>query len=607
MRRLDQHGRPQIRARKLIINLKKTTSNVTTKDFFHSKYETIKMPKNCLKYLIVLAVIYLLVRTCDCAKNQVKKFKRKVDDIDLKQNNLLQQNVVRNSTNNERSRGFFTPGLFSLGKVLNFFPVGGERECQPAGFTVARAGICLNAYDCRQRDGKAAGDCAHGLGVCCVFEVTCGGVVQNNLTYFLSPGFPELWSGERDCDITIEKTHAGITQLRVDFVHFTIGQPNRTTGECDEDAMTLGEGSGKVVICGQNHGQHLYYSLSSGSEVREAGELPSAKSTKLSIRMRGSEMPRLWLLRLAQMPLAYSAPHDCLQYFTNNNGTIKTFNFAINGRHLAGQEYRACIRRNVGFCAVRYVPCDSRSFRIGPGGNAPFVMDLAGVMQQEQLMPVNDAQVQDEEEGSGADPQMAPVVEANVAPPSLASRIWSFIWPSWLWGQSRGARTWGWSRWSPYAQHYTKEDDKFRYYGYGNFGVGLQGYGRLRCTDRITIPCENEYFVSHYTKEDDKFRYYGYGNFGVGLQGYGRQRCTDRITIPCENEYFVSSTSYIPGVCDPHHCGDSFCPGSGSDCRVETSISPFAVSVHFGPPQRKRSPEENIGACLRYTQLPCDG
>lgn len=59
-------------------------------------------------------------------------------------------------------------------------------------------------------------------------------------------------------------------------------------------------------------------------------------------------------------------------------GTIMTFNFAINGRHLAGQEYRACIRRNVGFCAVRYMPCDSRSFRIGPGGDAPVLMDPAG-------------------------------------------------------------------------------------------------------------------------------------------------------------------------------------------------------------------------------------
>lgn len=62
----------------------------------------------------------------------------------------------------------FLGGLLSFSKVLNFFPVGGERECQPSGYHVAKAGICLNAYDCRQRDGQSAGDCAHGLGVCCV-------------------------------------------------------------------------------------------------------------------------------------------------------------------------------------------------------------------------------------------------------------------------------------------------------------------------------------------------------------------------------------------------------------------------------------------------------
>lgn len=67
------------------------------------------------------------------------------------------------------------------------------------------------------------------------------------------------------------------------------------------------------------------------------------------------------------------------------------------------------------------------------------------------------------------------------------------------------------------------------------------------------------------------------------------------------------SDFYNAGVCDPHHCGNTFCPGQNfKNCRVETSITPFAVSVHFGPPSIKRSPEENIGMCLRYTQLPCE-
>ncbi|XP_047992050.1 uncharacterized protein LOC125230849 isoform X2 [Leguminivora glycinivorella] len=504
--------------------------------------------KSMFKKCLLFAVIFLM---CTCEGR--RKIKRKVESFSDVSNSLKWN--VKNSSDVETSRGFFPPGgLFTLGKVLNFFPVGGERECRPTGYKTARAGICLNPYDCRQRDGQSAGDCAHGLGVCCVFEVSCGGVVQNNLTYFISPGFPELWTGEKDCSVTVEKTHAGIMQLRIDFVHFTIGQPNRLTGECDEDAMIVGEGDNEFRVCGQNHGQHIYYTLPTDSEKRDSDdELPSSASTKITVRMRGTDMPRLWLLRLAQMPLAHSAPHDCRQYYTGNNGTIRTFNYAVNGRHLANHEYRACIRKNSGMCSVRYSPCDNRSFRIG---GAQQLDDVVG----DEMMPVNEVQTQEDEmEGSGADPQIAPGVQATPAP-SMASRIWSYIWPSWLWQ----ARTLSW-HWSPYAQHFAlPEDDKIRYNGYGKFGEGLQG-------------------------------------------GYGRLRCKDRITIPCENEYFVSSSILMSGVCDPHHCGSSFCPHKNPrECHVDTSITPFAVSVHFGQPSRKPNPEENIGACLRYTQMPCE-
>ncbi|KAJ8715312.1 hypothetical protein PYW08_005293 [Mythimna loreyi] len=490
-------------------------------------------------YRVIFVVILVLLRNADC-RSTIDKFKR-TSGVQHAWNHL--QSAEKNATLKEQGRGFFG-GLFALGKVLNFFPVGGERECQPEGHNIAKAGICINQYDCRQRDGRASGDCADGLGVCCVFEVSCGGAVQNNLTYFMSPGFPELWGGDQDCNITIEKTHAGIMQLRIDFLHFTIGQPNRTTGDCDEDAMILGDGDSKFTLCGQNHGQHVYHTLSTGSEKREDGDLPGTKAITLTMRMRAGDMPRIWLMRFAQMPLANTAPHNCLQYYTNDNGTIKTFNYASNGRHLASQDYKACIRRNTGFCSVRYAPCDSRSFRIGPGSGTPLVMDPADT-QQEEMMPADDTQTQEDEmEGSGNDPQMD---DPQPSQPGLISR----------------GRAASWSRWSPYTQHYPDEDDRFRYFGYGNYGIGPLGFGR--------------------------------------------QRCDDRVTIPCENEYFISSSYFGAGVCDPHHCGNTFCPGKQRrDCHVETSITPFAVSVHFGPPTVKRSPEENIGMCLRYSQLPCD-
>ncbi|XP_060804997.1 uncharacterized protein LOC106137780 [Amyelois transitella] len=593
------------------------------------------MPTNFLKCLVVVVVILVLIDTCGGGK-VVKNKKRKVNKrSDVVKKTETAGKLYKNVTSSpEQGRGFAS-SILSLGRVFNFFPVGGERECKPAGDTISRTGICLNPYDCRQRDGRAGGDCAHGLGVCCVFEVTCGGKIENNLTYFMSPGFPEAWNEKGDCDVTIHKTHAGIMQLRIDFIQFTIGQPNRTTGVCDEDAMILGEGDSNFTLCGQNYAQHLYYTLPSGSEKREAGDLPDTKSTRLSIRLRSSEMPSIWLMRFAQMPLANSAPHDCLQYYTENNGTIKTFNYAYNGRHIAGHDYRACVRRNIGFCSVRYTPCDSRSFRIG-GRNGASSSDPP--VMEEGMMPADDVQTQEDEmEGSGADPNIAPsiAVENNAAAPGMLSRIWSFIFPSWLWGQS--GRSWAGEEdlqdtLNKIARRQSQNTETGRRWNYGDSKEEDSRWNRRerrfdennkwnqnnrkkdvkkKGTDEQSKTWKWNHwspYAQHYSQGDDKLRYHGYGKYGAGLGGrYGRQRCRDRITIPCENEYFVSSPSFVPGVCDPHHCGDSFCPGVSFDqCRVETSITPFAVSVHFGQATPKRNPEENIGACIRYSQLPCD-
>lgn len=519
----------------------------------------------CTKSIIFISLVLFVFLFCVTEATSLWD-KRNNTKTDTSSVVLYNDYEKKNTSNNRDGKGFFPAGgLLSIGKVFNFLPVGGERECRPNTGIVARGGICLNPYDCRQREGRAAGDCAHGLGVCCVFEVTCGGVVQHNLTYFMSPDFPDFWDGSKNCDIRIEKAHAGITQMRLDFVHFNIGQPNRTTGECDEDVMVLGSDGEKFNLCGQNHGQHIYHTMSTKSEAKEmADDIAGSLPTLISIRPRGPPTPRLWLIRLVQLPLAYSAPHNCLQYFTENNGTISTFNYGLNGRHLSQQNYRACIRRNTGFCGMRYSPCNMRSFRIGQGSATPESTDP---VMEEEFMPANDAQTQqDELEGSGEGMEPAAATSLNQRRPrqSIFSWIWSFIWPSWLWGsQNREARAW--KRWSPYYQHYEKKE------------------------------------------EPENFRYYGYGNFGLNLRGYGRQRCTDRITIPCDNEYFISSLAYGPGVCDPHHCGNTFCPGLRfEDCHVETSVSPFAMTVNFGPPVRKSTAEDNIGACIKYTQIACD-
>ena len=82
--------------------------------------------------------------------------------------------------------------------------------------------------------------------------------------------------------------------------------------------------------------------------------------------------------------------------------------------------------------------------------------------------------------------------------------------------------------------------------------------------------------------------------------------CFDRITMPCIMEDFIAAGMGNVPSCVPVHCGNSLCYNGVSPCRVETSVTPFQVGIHFGDGRgNKGSPEENIGACLRYRQLPC--
>lgn len=88
----------------------------------------------------------------------------------------------------------------------------------------------------------------------------------------------------------------------------------------------------------------------------------------------------------------------------------------------------------------------------------------------------------------------------------------------------------------------------------------------------------------------------------------GRQyfsTCSDRITMPCIVEDFISAGMGSVPSCSPVHCGSSLCPGGNLPCRVESTVTPFGLGIHFGDGTFKGSPEDNIGACIRYNQLAC--
>lgn len=58
------------------------------------------------------------------------------------------------------------------------------------------------------------------------------------------------------CLLKIKKIDPEISQFRLDFIHFNLGQPNRKTGVCEDDIFVLSDGQRELKLCGLNSGQH---------------------------------------------------------------------------------------------------------------------------------------------------------------------------------------------------------------------------------------------------------------------------------------------------------------------------------------------------------------
>ncbi|XP_015191388.1 PREDICTED: uncharacterized protein LOC107074451 [Polistes dominula] len=243
--------------------------------------------------------------------------------------------------------------LKTQSRVLNFFPIPVEEECLASD--KRRRGICMNTYQCRIQNGKSYGPCALGFGVCCIFTASCDQEVQNNLTYVTSPGFPNLIDRPMNCSVVVQKIDRQVSQLRIDFLHFNIGQPNVKTGICDEDIMEIRNGNkSSLRLCGWNSGQHIYL------DVNEADE-----PVTLDFKLPNGLHSRMWEMRVIQLGFEDRAPAGCLQYFSSPNGTLRTLNYLPNGRFLANQDYLICVRQEKEMCGIAYSPCSKDSFRIG--------------------------------------------------------------------------------------------------------------------------------------------------------------------------------------------------------------------------------------------------
>ncbi|XP_057652599.1 uncharacterized protein LOC130891716 [Diorhabda carinulata] len=351
-----------------------------------------------------------------------------------------------------------------LPRVLNFFPVPVEEECNANDGR--RKGVCMNTYECKMKSGVSFGSCAYGFGVCCVFTATCDNEIFNNITYFVNPDFPDLTKGMSSCLLMVKKMDDDIAQIRLDFIHFNLGQPNRKNGVCEDDVFLLSTGNTArdVTLCGLNSGQHIYFDVENIQE-----------HIKISMKLNRKAVNRLWEVKITQIPFSQRAPAGCLQYFEGSTGVVQTLNFAENGRHLANQDYNICIRQEEEMCGIVYEPCHENAFRISANNG---------------------------------------------------------------------------------------NDD-------GDLGSG---------------------------------------DFVDSSEGGQMETCEDKITVPCESDDLLSpgDEDLLQGTCDISHCGSSLCPAGERPCRIESTVTPFVIGVHFGPSLRDESPEDNLGMCLVYKQLPCN-
>ncbi|KAK0177303.1 hypothetical protein PV328_001371 [Microctonus aethiopoides] len=267
-----------------------------------------------------------------------------------------------NTTLQQRSGRFFP--LFSIVRFAN-------SECSG---TNAFNGTCFTRKECANYGGSIAGTCANKLGVCCTFRKECGTITNSNNTYFVNPNYYSSYQGGERCMITVYPCTTDICQLRLDFLEFSLSQPN-ASGVCDNDFLLIA-GAARTYprICGENAGQHVY--------VEFNGANPIIISIDTNVDY---SFARKWNLRIQQIGCdsPWQAPNGCLQYYNMISGTVTSFNYGTTTnprlplnfpfpgtRQIQNLNYGVCIDVALGYCGIEWSQLDSNSFSIsGDSGN----------------------------------------------------------------------------------------------------------------------------------------------------------------------------------------------------------------------------------------------
>ncbi|XP_037821373.1 uncharacterized protein LOC119610297 [Lucilia sericata] len=258
--------------------------------------------------------------------------------------NLIQKHGSIDTKGKTKSKGFLS--LFEVIKFAN------TRCSVSMGDIRSMDGICYHEFECKSLGGISTEKCGEGLGVCCIFLTGCGDTVAQSVFYFESPNYPQPVREMMIC-VLIINLRKNVQQLRLDFLMFELNRP--TDGNCDDDQFIIsGQNINFVVpvLCGINTGQHIYVDVENSPDSKIYlsffAKVPTgSRSFNIKINLLEDNL----------------APLGCLQYYTELEGIVKSFNYDIEGTIVDNKEatyfnnlnYVICMERAKDYCSVNYI------------------------------------------------------------------------------------------------------------------------------------------------------------------------------------------------------------------------------------------------------------
>jgi len=274
---------------------------------------------------------------------------------------------------------------------------------------------CSNADGICQRDNRCGGDgknigrCTNcvGCGTCCTYEYEDQSTTNETIVFFQSPMYPSTRRNSMASSLSIE-IRKDVTQVLIEFEDFEM--PIGTGPSClPNDYIEIISpfspngvfGPGNNKLCGVNTGQHIYLTVRPGdllvlkAVTSGVGFVPlSTTPGVLASRFGSGANAYRFRIKVIQIidelssskyerdgravfkeisgdiPEYYErlrAPRGCLQYYTDTEGTINSFNYDGTARFPNNLKYSICFKTPLNNCGISL---QALRFGIGVGNSA---------------------------------------------------------------------------------------------------------------------------------------------------------------------------------------------------------------------------------------------